>query len=378
LEDKKGPHGGRLLSDGDFSLELQIFEKDVPPHFRAYAYEHTKQLGAEDFSVTVALRRLGGGEEEFALGPAGTFRANEKEVREPHSFDVQVSAEHRGSRYVWKYQSYEARTEIPDEIAVRSGVTTERVGGHEVVTAIHARGKILPSEDRIAHVIPRFSGVVREGRKHIGDRVEKGEVMAVIESNQNLQPFEVKSQISGTVINGHLIVGEFVPDSQWVYVVADLSEVWADFSVSLEDSYSIASAQDVLVSSANGDRAARGRVSYIAPYADERAQTQLVRVVLPNEKNAFLPGMFVSGDIVIDRAQASVAVKKEAVQRLREWEVVFVKIGETYEARPLTIGKRNGEWVEVIAGLSGGDEYVVGNAFLIKADILKSGASHDH
>jgi len=41
-------------------------------------------------------------------------------------------------------------------------------------------------------------------------------------------------------------------------------------------------------------------------------------------------------------------------------------------------GQSNGGMIEVLDGLKPGTEYVTGNSFLIKADILKSGASHDH
>jgi cobalt-zinc-cadmium efflux system membrane fusion protein len=240
------------------------------------------------------------------------------------------------------------------------------------------RGKILPSEHRIAHVIPRFSGLVREGRKHIGDAVEKGEVLAVIESNQSLQPFEVRSQIAGTVINGHLIVGEFVPENQWVYIVADLSEVWADFFVPISERGSVRIGQGVVVDPISSGVSITGVVSYVAPYADERSQSQLVRAVIPNPNGELLPGMFVSGDLITDEVTAPTVIKQAAVQHLRDWEVVFVRYGDTYEARPITLGRVDGEWVEVVEGLEGGEEYVSGNSFLIKADILKSGASHDH
>jgi len=49
-----------------------------------------------------------------------------------------------------------------------------------------------------------------------------------------------------------------------------------------------------------------------------------------------------------------------------------------FEVRPVTLGAKNSEWVEVIAGLSPGSEYVTVNSYVIKADILKSGASHAH
>ena len=100
--------------------------------------------------------------------------------------------------------------------------------------------------------------------------------------------------------------------------------------------------------------------------------------MLSNNDGDILPGAFVTGEIVIEEANAKVAIKKEALQSFRDWKVVFVKVGNIYEARPLTLGKHDDKWIEVLEGLSPGDEYVVNNSFLVKADILKSGASHDH
>lgn len=375
---QRGPHGGRLLSDGDFALELQIFEKGVPPQYRAYAYTGNTPVSPEDFSASVKLSRLDSAPEQFVFRKVGDFLTSDQEVREPHSFDVEVHADYQGKPHMWKFSSYEGRTTIPDDVAKQSGVIVEKVESRTMKTQLRVRGKILPSEHRVAHVIPRFSGVVREGRKHIGDPVEKGEVLAIIESNQSLQPFEVRSPILGHVINGHLIPGEFVPENQWVYIVADLSEVWADFFVPLSDRMSVKEGQVVVVSSTDGSSIMEGEVSYIAPFADENSQSRLVRVVVPNQGHVFLPGMFVTGDVVTQQYAAPTVIKRSALQTFRDWQVVFIKVGETYEARPVTVGRVDGEWVEITKGLTAGQEYVTDNAFLIKADILKSGASHDH
>ncbi len=375
---ERGPHNGRLLVDGRFALEMTIFEKGTPPQLRVYAYRNGDLAAPQEISATVTLTRLGGKKEVFSLQPMGDFLTSDSTVEEPHSFEVQVEARHDGVASSWKYESFEGRTVLSREVAEHSGITVELPTARTIAVTRRIRGKILPSEHRIAHVIPRFSGIVREGRKHIGDRVEKGEVLAIIESNQSLQPFEVRSQIAGTVINGHLIVGEFVPDNQWVYIVADLSEVWADFFVPLRDRVGVSSGQKVQISSPADGAITEGTISYLAPYADEKSQAQLVRAVIPNGKSDFLPGMFITGDVVLEEIQVPVAVREQAVQRFRDWNVVFVRYGDVYEARPVTLGHSGGGWVEIKQGISSTDEYVVENSFLIKADILKSGASHDH
>ncbi len=374
----RGPHGGRVFSCGSSEAELSIFERGMPPHFRLFLTKKGQPVPPSSASATVTLKRLGAAPELVEFEPIGDFLQSKQEIVEPHSFDVEGHVALGEGACDWRYSSYEGRTTIPADVAERSGIVAERVGSKTIATVLRARGKILPSEHRIAHVIPRFSGVVREGRKHVGDPVEKGEVVAVVESNQSLQPFEVKSQISGTVISGHLIVGEFVPDSQWIFVVADLSVVWADLFVPLRDSKKVAVGQAVRIQSVNSDASVEGKVTYVAPYADEKSQSQLVRVELPNPNTEFLPGAHVTGDISIESVEAPVAVRNEAIQRFGRWTVVFKREGDTYEARPIELGRSDSAWTEVKSGLSAGEEYVVANSFLVKADILKAGATHDH
>lgn len=377
-EIKRGPHGGRLLEDHGVTLELAMFEAGVPPRYRAYLSLNGKPIAPESYHMMVQLTRLGRAEQSVLFKPSGLFQESIQEIEEPHSFDVAVTVQYQDKDHTWRYPSYEGRTVIASDMAARSGIKSEAAGPRVIREILPVRGKILPSEHRIAHIVPRFPGVVREGRKHIGDTVEKGEVLAVIESNQSLQPFEVRSQIAGTIINGHLIVGEYVPENQWVFVVADLSEVWADFFVPIGQERVIHQGQVVEVSTGTAGETVTGMVSYVAPYVDERSQAQTVRVVLPNHEARFMPGMFVTGNLVTSEREAPVAVRQSGIQTFRDWQVVFFKQGDTYEIRPLTLGRTDGEWIEVLSGLSAGEQYVSANSYTVKADILKSGASHDH
>jgi cobalt-zinc-cadmium efflux system membrane fusion protein len=377
-----GPHGGRLLTSGNLSLELSMFEEGTPPHYRVYPTSKGHAIAPKDIQLTILLTRLGGANTTVQFRPVDTFLESIPSIDEPHSFDLTVVARYNGEEFTWSFSSYEGRTTLPPDTAQASGVRTEIAGPHIIRSTIPLRGKVLPSEHRIAHIIPRFSGIVREGRKHIGDPVQKGEVLAIIESNQSLQPFEVRSQIAGTVINGHLIVGEFVPENQWVYIVADLSEVWADFFVPVSHRSQLKLGQPLSLRSSSGDAESSATVtatiSYIAPYVDEKTQTVLVRAVVPNNNQQLLPGMFLTGELIVGETSAPIAIKKNALQRWRENQAVFIKVGETYEVRPVTLGESDEEWVVVTSGLSAGASYVTENSFLIKADILKAGASHDH
>ncbi len=71
-------------------------------------------------------------------------------------------------------------------------------------------------------------------------------------------------------------------------------------------------------------------------------------------------------------------MKESGLQRFRDFTVVFAQVGDSYEVRMLELGARDGENVEVLGGLKPGTRYVAEQSYLIKADIEKSGASHDH
>ena len=145
-------------------------------------------------------------------------------------------------------------------------------------------GEIAVNQDRLAHIVPRFSGVAIEVRKAVGDHVKEGEVLAVIESNESLAPYEIKSLIEGTVIDKHITLGEALSDEDEAFVIADLSTVWVNLSVYQKDLLSIRKGQRVMISAGHGIPDVQGTLSYVGPVVDEHTRTGLARVVLPNSE----------------------------------------------------------------------------------------------
>ena len=125
---ERGPHNGRMLRDGDFALELTIFEDGVPPEYHVYAYSGDKPLAPRDVNVAVTLRRLDGEVNRFSFSPEDDYLRGQGVVTEPHSFDVEVVASHAGKRHAWKFPSYEGRTTIAALPARQAGIETEVVG----------------------------------------------------------------------------------------------------------------------------------------------------------------------------------------------------------------------------------------------------------
>jgi cobalt-zinc-cadmium efflux system membrane fusion protein len=90
------------------------------------------------------------------------------------------------------------------------------------------------------------------------------------------------------------------------------------------------------------------------------------------------PGSAVRARITVDEQRSAITIPLTALQTAGTEDVVFVVVGEKYTQRPVRLGKRDARRVEVLAGLKPGESVVTEQSFLIKADIEKSTAEHDH
>ncbi|MCB0359943.1 MAG: efflux RND transporter periplasmic adaptor subunit, partial [Bdellovibrionales bacterium] len=250
-------------------------------------------------------------------------------------------------------------------------------GPQEIDSTARVYGRLRANENKVAHVYPRFPGVIKEIRKDLGDKVASGELLAIVESNQSLRPYEIRSHVAGVVTKRHATLGEFVNDTRELFVVTDLSEVWADFQVNRDDVATIEAGHAISVDLGDGVEIP-AKVAYVSPVTDEATQMLLVRAVIPNPTNRLQPGLFVTGVLSKTEAEVPLAVTRDAVQTFRDWNVVYLTDGHVFQAMPVELGRRDSRHVEVLAGLLPGDRYVSQNSFIVKADIEKAGASHDH
>ena len=197
-------------------------------------------------------------------------------------------------------------------------------------------------------------------------------------SDATLTEYSLVSPIDGTVIEKHLNTGEFVDEQADAFVLADLSQVWVSVVVYAADLRNISEGQEVIVRSEDLGIEAVGKVAYIGALVGEQTRTGKATVELPNPEGRWRPGLFVSVAVAQDQFDVPVAVPVDAVQTLKEASVVFVREGDALEARPVKLGRNDGKHVEILEGLKAGEMYVSENSFLVKADIEKAGAAHEH
>ena len=451
-EPGKGPKGGKYFTKDDFGVEVTIFEKGVPPQLRIYLYENGKQLPPAGAKVTVTLSRLGAPAQVFNFTPEAGYLLGNQVVEEPHSFDMAIAAERNGKTFRWGYSQIEARVEMPDEMLKSIGIEIRTAGPATIRPTLKLPGEIVFDEHTIVQVVPRLSGIVTAVYRHHGQQVEKGEVLAVIESQMlaemraqflgarkrvglarvtferekqlweekisakqdylaaqqvlteaeiaadlalaklrtlgvppeaihqrgDLARYDIRAPISGLITAKAIAQGQTLKEDAAIFTIADVSTVWAQVTVYAKDLEVLKLGEKAAIRSTAIDVEGEGVISYISALIGVQTRSATARVVLGNKEGHWLPGMFVTAELVTEETQVPVAVSVDAIQTLHDWSVVFGRYGKYLEARPLKLGRSDGQMVEVLTGLSAGEQYAAGNSFAIKAELGKSGASHDH
>lgn len=375
-EPEKGPHRGRLLKDGDFTLELAIFETGVPPEFRVWTTKAGKTLSPNEVDLSVTLTRLGGKVDHIKFKPQGDALRGDTVIYEPHSFVVTIKAVHDGTTHTWEYDNFEGRTRIENAVADALEIKTAIAGPVVMQKTINVYGNITANTERLRKVSARFDGVIKSVSLSLGDTVRQGQKLATVESNESLKLYTIKSPISGVVVERDANSGE-QSNGRQLFTIMDTSSVWAELAVFPADLPRVKVGAPVTIINATDGYQATGQVSRINVTA-ETNQAVKARVVLENLEGRLIPGNFITAKIKVGEQPAAVAVKRDGLQAFRDFIVVYAKFGEEYEVRMLELGLQAGEWAEVLAGLEPGTRYVSKNSYVIKADIEKSGASHDH
>jgi cobalt-zinc-cadmium efflux system membrane fusion protein len=308
------------------------------------------------------------------ISSAAVFTQCSDEQPEAHNEAKAVKDEHSDEEHA------EEVVRLSDEEIKEFGIEIAMAGPGLLEQHVDLTGEIIIDPDRLAHIFPRFPGIVKDVRKKIGDPVKKGEVLATIESNESLSPYEIKSLIDGQVIDMHLTLGEVISDGSHTFTIADLSKVWTNLSVYQKDLPNIKPGKKVFISAGPDTSEIAGKISYISPVVDEKTRTATARVILDNRDGNWRPGLFVTGRVIIGNETVSVYVPKTALESIENRTVVFLKHDEGFEPQPVTIGRTNTKAVEIVAGLKPGQEYVSKGGFTLKAELQKEafGEGHGH
>ncbi|WP_096087141.1 efflux RND transporter periplasmic adaptor subunit [Agaribacterium haliotis] len=262
---------------------------------------------------------------------------------------------------------------IEDSMAKQVGIVTSMASSQELHQTITVYGAIVSAPEQLSHVRARFEGMVKSVKVTLGDRVKTSDVLAEIESNESLKTYAIRSPIAGRIVQRHANTGEVTKD-QVLFSIANFDTVWAELRVYPAQQSSVTEGQSVHVQASNAS--VESTVDHIVPSME--SPYLVARVELANNNHGLSPGSMVEAHVETGRFSVPLAVVKDAVQTLGGRQGVFVKAGDEYRFTPLVLGRSDDHFYEVIDGLEANSHYVSENSYLVKADIEKSEAGHEH
>lgn len=376
LEPEKGPHRGRMLREGDFAIELSIFETGVPPEFRVWITNKGQPVTPTDAEIRVQLTRLGNVVDDIRFKAEGDYLRGDTVIYEPHSFVVTLTAHYQGKEYRWEYDNLEGRTQITDAVAGAMGIATETAGKATLHQTIRVYGQLVLPPGTKRNIQARFDGVIKGLHVKLGEVVRAGQRLATIESNESLKSYHIVAPMPGVVSQQFASTGEQT-GGRTLLEITRTDSLLAELAIYPADSNNIKTGAPVSLSINGIDTPLNSTISG-SRTALRSDQARLFLAEISNVDGVLREGLFITSDIEIATIPVALAVKRNGLQAFRDFTVVYAKVGEEYEVRMLELGREAGPWVEVLGGLEPGTEYVTENSYIIKADIEKSGASHDH
>jgi cobalt-zinc-cadmium efflux system membrane fusion protein len=287
-----------------------------------------------------------------------------------HDGDGEGHAEHGEERHA-------EHVTVDPATAQELGIRTAAVAAGVVRDAHEVQGLLTPIEGRHARVRARFPGAIQAVRVSVGDTVKAGQVLAVIESNVSLEPYSVSAPFAGTILDVAAGVGDLAAEEP-LFELAQLSTLWVDMHLFGRDAQHITRGLAVEVTRLSDGVTTTTTLDRILPGTATASQSTVARATIQNADGQWRPGAAVRARVTVSERQAALVVPVGALQAYQGNTVVFVRSGDEYAPRVVKIGDRDVANAEVLDGLEAGEEVVVEQSYLIKADLEKESAGHEH
>ncbi len=196
-------------------------------------------------------------------------------------------------------------------------------------------------------------------------------IRTVTERRTNIRTIDWPSPMSGIVLEKRVVDGQRVMAGDELYRIADLSTVWVIAQVPEHDLASVKVGDPATVTfRAYPGEGRPGKVAFIYPDLKPETRTARIRIELPNPDGRLRADMY--ADVSLRAAgslEPVIAVPDSAVIEDGQRRIVIVARGEgRFEPRPVTIGRRGKDHVEITEGLEAGEAVVTAATFLIDAE----------
>lgn len=198
-------------------------------------------------------------------------------------------------------------------------------------------------------------------------------------TSTNLLP--VVAPFAGVVVERDVVPGAVVDPTKTLFVVADVSRLWAVADIRAEDADQVAVSQSLTFrADGHADESVAGPISWTSTAIDPRTRTLRVRAVVDNPKGHWRARTFGTAAIALrDPAAPATVVPAEAVQREGDCRYVFVRVDDiTFEMRAVRLGVQGPKWVEVTDGVRPGEAVAAAGSFVLKSEVLKGRLADGH
>jgi len=267
---------------------------------------------------------------------------------------------------------------IADSILAEAGIALDTALPGVLAEVLVLPGSVRHDPSRASKVAARFPGVVRTWTPRIGDAVRQGDLLGTVESDATLEPYQLRAARGGTVVRMDASAGQAVDAGRILAEIVDLDAVAVDLKAGGRDLSRVRRGQAVTVRLDGGEAGARGRVAAVLPGVDLATQTRTVRLVVANPRRQLAEGQFVEGLVEVGDVAARVVVPRASVQSAKGRDVVYVRAADRFEERRVVLGRKDAARVEVLSGLKPGEVVAAEGSFVVKADLGKSEAGHEH
>ena len=204
-------------------------------------------------------------------------------------------------------------------------------------------------------------------------------------SGNNNGRFLIKAPISGVISQKDIVVGENVQLADQLFVIENLKDLWLEFNLPNTSNIHLQVGQILNFKTNGSDQNYQAKVQTLNPHADLQTGRLQVRAKVTTQADVLRPNVLVNVFVTDAQAKTALRVQKKALQQVEGKPVVFVIESEEkglvhLKAQPIEVGvsSQDGQWLEVISGLTEGQKYIADGSFLLKSELEKDEAGHGH
>lgn len=197
--------------------------------------------------------------------------------------------------------------------------------------------------------------------------------------------FIIRAPIAGVISQKDIVVGENVQLADQVFTIEQLKDLWLEFNLTHQYSAQLQTGQNVSFKINGSDQRYSAEVQSLTSQADVQTGRLVVRAKLKQQSAELRPNVMVNVLLADSGTKKALRVQKSAVQSIEGKDSIFIVESEQkgqvhLKAQALKLGQASsdGQWLEVLSGLEAGQKYISQGSFLLKSELEKDEAGHEH